>query len=85
MTTLPHDLAEEFPDKGDVIHRLKASDAHFAKLLEHNHALWKEIQQIQKGLQPAEDKALETLEKQRLTVLDEVAAMVSQAEKDAEK
>lgn len=80
MTTLSHDLAEEFPDKGDVIQQLKRSNAHFAHLLERNHALWKEIQQIQKGVKPAEDEAHETLEKQRLAVLDEIADMVAAAE-----
>lgn len=81
MTALPDDLAEEFAGKSDVIHRLKQSDAHFRRLLDDNHTLWKEIQQIQKGLRPAEDEALETLEKRRLALLDEIAAIVAKAER----
>lgn len=81
MATLPHDLEEEFPDKAELIQRLEGENAHFANLLTKNHTLWKEIQQIQKGIQPAEDEALETLEKQRLAVLDEIAAMLAQAER----
>jgi uncharacterized protein len=81
MSKLPHDLAEEFPGKADLIQRLEGENAHFAVLLQKNHTLWKEIQQIQKGIQPAEDEVLETLEKQRLAVLDEIATMVAAEER----
>lgn len=80
MTTLSNDLAEEFADKAEIIHALKQKDAHFQRLLEENHALWKEIQQIQKGLAPAEDEAWETLEKKRLLILDQIAAAIAAAE-----
>lgn len=71
---LDHALSEEFAGQAERIHVLKQSDAHFRKLLDQNHALWKEIQQIQKNIHPASDEALETLEKTRLLVLDEIAA-----------
>jgi uncharacterized protein len=80
MTALPDDLAEEFAGKGEIIHRLKLEDGRFRRLLEDNHTLWKEIQQIQKGIAPAEDEALETLEKKRLVVLDELASAIAAAE-----
>ena len=70
---LDHALAEEFSGRAAEIHALKASDAHFRKLLERNHELWREIQQVQKELKPSSDEHLETLEKQRLAVLDEIA------------
>lgn len=70
---LDHALAEEFSGRAAKIHALKASDAHFRKLLERNHGLWLEIQQVQKELKPSSDEHLETLEKQRLAVLDEIA------------
>lgn len=73
-TNLDQALAEEFPDKADAIHALKATDPEFRELLEQNHDLWKQIQQIQKGIAPAEDAVLEALEKRRLAVLDEIAA-----------
>lgn len=71
---LDHALSEEFAGQGERIHTLKQSDAHFRRLLEQNHELWKEIQQIQKNIQPASDEALETLEKRRLLILDDIAA-----------
>ena len=80
MTALPDDLAEEFAGKAEIIHRLKLQDAHFRRLLDDNHGLWKQIQQIQKGIAPAEDEALETLEKQRLAILDEIARLIAKAE-----
>lgn len=73
-TNLDQALAEEFPDKAEAIHALKATDPEFRELLEQNHDLWKQIQQIQKGIAPAEDAVLEALEKRRLAVLDEIAA-----------
>ncbi len=74
MTHLDDALAEEFADKADAIHALKMSDGRFRALLEQNHSLWKQIQQIQKGIAPAEDAVLEDLEKRRLVVLDQIAA-----------
>jgi uncharacterized protein YdcH (DUF465 family) len=67
-------LAEEFADKADAIHALKATDGEFRELLDRNHDLWKQIQQIQKGIAPADDAVLETLEKRRLVLLDDIAA-----------
>ena len=74
MTHLDDALVEEFADKADAIHALKVSDGGFRALLEQNHNLWKQIQQIQKGIAPAEDAVLEELEKRRLVVLDGIAA-----------
>ena len=74
MPHLDQALAEEFADKSDAIHALKASDPGFRALLEQNHDLWKQIQQIQKGITPAADETLEDLEKRRLVVLDEIGA-----------
>jgi len=72
-------LAEEFAGQAEAIHALKAKDAHFAALMERNHGLWKQIQQIQKGLEPVEDAVLAQLEKQRLSVLDAIAAKLRAA------
>jgi len=74
---LDHALAEEFADKAEAIHALKASDPNFRALLEQNHDLWKQIQQIQKGIAPADDFVLENLEKRRLVVLDQIGAQIA--------
>ena len=76
-TQLDHALAEEFADKADAIHALKAADPAFRDMLERNHDLWKQIQQIQKGIAPAEDAVLEDLEKRRLLILDQIGARIA--------
>jgi uncharacterized protein YdcH (DUF465 family) len=67
-------LSEEFADKAVAIHELKAADPRFKELLELNHGLWAQIQQIQENIRPAEDSVRENLEKRRLAVLDEISA-----------
>lgn len=39
MSNTPHDLYEDFPEKTDAIHALKASNAHFARLVDEYHAV----------------------------------------------
>lgn len=73
-------LAEEFAGHGETIHKLKVSDPHFKALMAKNHELWKQIQNIQNGLTPTADATLETLEKQRLLILDDIAARIAKAE-----
>lgn len=77
QTRLDRALAEEFADKAEAIHELKAKDAAFRKLLERNHLLWEQIQKIQEGIVPTEDARLETLEKKRLLILDEISARLA--------
>lgn len=74
-------LAEEFSGHGETIHKLKLGDPGFKALIEENHALWAQIQHIQSGDTPASDERLETLEKQRLLVLDRIAVRVAEAER----
>lgn len=77
---LDHALEEEFAGHGDTIHKLKVANPHFKVLMEQNHALWSQIKNIQNGVTPAEDAILHGLEKQRLKLLDEIAALVRTAE-----
>lgn len=73
-------LAEEFAGHAETIHRLKTSDAHFRKLMEDNHDLWVRIQKMQSGQIPTDDKTITTLEKERLALLDKIAASIAKAE-----
>lgn len=73
-------LAEAFTGHGDTIHKLKMADPHFRSLMERNHELWTEIQNIETNVTPASDERLEDLRKHRLKVLDEIAALVAKAE-----
>ena len=80
---LDHALAEEFAGHAETIRRLKLASAHFAGLLQRNHQLFREIQRIQADIEPAEDATLERLERERLAVLDHIAAAVTAAESEA--
>ncbi|MBY0567227.1 MAG: DUF465 domain-containing protein [Hyphomonadaceae bacterium] len=73
-------LAEEFAGHGEAIHRLKISDPTFKSLMERNHAIWLEVHRIESGEAAASDDYLESLKKQRLVVLDEIAVAIRKAE-----
>lgn len=79
MSHGPDDLAGEFPEAGEAIAKLKASNPHFAKVIESYHAVNKEIRRIEAELEPTSDETLEDFKKQRLAFLDEIAAMIAQA------
>ncbi len=73
---LDHALAGEFQGHAETIHKLKTSNAHFHKLMVQNHELWVEIQNMQNNVTPADDSTIETAEKKRLAILDEIASMI---------
>jgi uncharacterized protein YdcH (DUF465 family) len=77
---LDHALEQEFAGHAATIHRLKVSDPAFKALLELNHQIWREIQNIQNGVAPASDDHLHALQKQRLNILDDVAKLIGDAE-----
>jgi len=76
MSDHGHDLHAEFPEAREALVALKASNEHFRTLSERHHALAQDIFRIEAGLQAASDSRLEELKKQRLAILDEVAAMI---------
>lgn len=77
MTHTPHELHDEFPEAAQAIHDLKLGNAHFAALADRYHVLNREIHRIDSGVEPASDDRTETLKKERLSLLDEVAKMLS--------
>jgi uncharacterized protein len=72
-----HDLHSEFPNDGDILHALKLDNAHFRALSDRYHENNREIHRIEAEVEAASDERLEGLKKQRLAMLDEVAAMIS--------
>lgn len=77
MSHVQHELADEFPDDHQILHNLKLNDAHFAKLSEAHHDLNREIHRIESGVEATSDDRLESLKKQRLTLLDDVAQIIA--------
>lgn len=79
MSNTPHELADEFPNDHEVLHRLKLQNAHFVTLSERYHAINGEIHRIEAGVEPTGDDYLETLKKQRLALIDEIGPMIAAA------
>jgi len=78
MSELGHDLHALFPAQREVLHALKLESAHYRDLAARHHELVQQISRIEGGLDAASDIRLEDLKKQRLNLLDEVAAMIAE-------
>ena len=81
MTATPHALPEAFPEHLDALKTLRAENAHFAKLAERYDAVNETIHRAETNIEPMDDFHVEDLRKQRLRLLDEMAAMLRDAEK----
>lgn len=79
MSHTPHELADEFPQDRDLIHRLKLDDAHFARLAEEYHTVNRTIHRIESEAEAASDERMESLKKERLALADQISAMLAKA------
>jgi uncharacterized protein YdcH (DUF465 family) len=77
MSHVPHELAEEFPEHTDLMHRLKADNAHFAKLFDAYHDVNRAIHRAETNIEPTDDVHMETMRKQRMQLKDEIYGMLS--------
>lgn len=76
MVLEPHDLHHEFPDHGEAIHKLKVSNAHFARLFDEYHEVNRHVQRVEGQAELATDVELEALKKQRLKLKDDLYSML---------
>jgi hypothetical protein len=83
MSNTPHELAAEFPNDHALLHDLKLTNAHFVTLADRYHAVNGEIHRIEAGVENTSDEYAETLKKQRLALIDEIAAIIARAKADA--
>jgi uncharacterized protein YdcH (DUF465 family) len=83
MTHVSHELHAEFPEEAEILHQLKVGNPQFAKLADHYHDLNREIHRIEAGIEAASDERTENLKKERLSILDQVSAMISAAKSGA--
>ncbi len=79
MSNTPHELAEEFPNHVDVMHRLKETDAHFAKLVETYHDVNRAVHRAETRVEPMDDVGEESLRRQRMQLKDEIWGYLSAA------
>ncbi|NQX94127.1 MAG: DUF465 domain-containing protein [Erythrobacter sp.] len=76
----PHELHDEFPHDARVLHLLKLVDTRFCNLAERYHAFNRAIHRIECEMENTSDMYLSRLRRQRLALLDEIAAIIESAE-----
>ena len=79
MSHTPHELAEEFPDKTELMHDLKMKDAHFSKLFDEYHELNRAVHRAETRVDTIDEMAEEDLRKQRIALKDEIWSMICAA------
>jgi hypothetical protein len=79
MTHTPHELAEDFPDKVELIHELKEKDAHFARLVDEYHEVNAAVHRAETDIEPTDDMHLTEMRKQRMHLKDEIAHILNHA------
>lgn len=79
MSHTPHELADEFPQDRELIHRLKVEDAHFTRLADDYHTVNRAIHRIESEVEAASDERAEALKKERLALVDRIAAILTKA------
>lgn len=77
MSNTPHELAEEFPEKAALMHRLKQEDAHFARLSELYHEVNRAVHRAETLVAPVSAQAETDLRKQRAALKDDIWAILS--------
>lgn len=80
MSHTPHELAAEFPEYAELMHKLKTTDAHFERLFEEYHALNREIHRMETDIEPTSDAHQTEARKQRMALKDEIYALLKAAE-----
>ncbi|EEX08077.1 conserved domain protein [Ruegeria lacuscaerulensis ITI-1157] len=79
MSHTPHELAEEFPDKVELMSQLKQSDAHFARLVDEYHEVNRAVHRAETNIEPMEELAETELRKKRAALKDEIWAILTKA------
>jgi uncharacterized protein YdcH (DUF465 family) len=79
MSHVPHELTDEFPDKAELLGRLRREDAHLARLCDRYHDVNREIHRAETDVEPCSDEHMTTLRKHRLALKDEIAGILARA------
>lgn len=75
----PHAIHEEFPNDAELIHQLKVSDAHFARLMDEYDSVNDEVAAAEARHVTMSEEAETTLRKQRAALKDDIARAISAA------
>lgn len=77
MSNTPHELHEEFPQKTALIHELKTTNAHFARICDDYHALNRQIHRAETRVELMSEEEEEGLRRKRSRLKDEIARMLA--------
>ena len=77
MSHTPHELAEEFPDKVELMRSLKATDAHFVALADSYHEVNRAVHRAETLVEPMEELAEMQMRKKRAQLKDEIWRILS--------
>ena len=77
MSHTPHELAEDFPDKAELISELKQTDSHFAKLVAEYHDINRAVHRAETLVEPISEFAEADLRKRRGVLKDQIWARLS--------
>lgn len=80
MSHTPHTLDQDFPDFVETIDKLKASDAHFARLVEEYDEVNSQIHRAETDVEPTDDAAMIEARKTRGALKDEIYAALRAAQ-----
>jgi len=75
-----HPLARDLPEYSEAIHQLKMNDRHFLKKITAYEALDKEIIRAEQGVENIEDLELDNMKMRRVSMKDELTAMLRKVE-----
>lgn len=76
MSHTPHELTEEFPDDAEKLHRLKTSNAHFARIAEEYHEVNRAVHRAETNVEPMTEAAEAELRRKRMALKDDIARML---------
>lgn len=76
MSHTPHELAEEFPDKQELMTKLRASDAHFARLSEEYHEVNRAVHRAETRVEAISQEGEEELRRKRMALKDQIYGML---------
>ena len=79
MSHIPQSLHEIYPADAALLRNLKADDARFQQLATRLAELDEAVHAIDQGTDPASDERAEATSRERLAILDEIAAIVAAA------
>lgn len=79
MSNTPHELADDFPDQIDLIHRLKTENTHFAKLCDEYHEINRAVHRAETLVEPTDALHETEMRQKRARLKDQINAMLSAA------